>query len=470
MSEKPNLHIRDRAVKALKDSQMRAAVRKAVDRLSGNKDKAAREIPNWEDWRTQTFHIRKHTVENLDYYLGKLVENVRENGGQVHFCGTADEARQTIAGLCQQYGAKLVVKSKSMVTEEIHLNKLLIQRGFEVMETDLAEYILQLADETPSHIIVPAIHKNRYQIAELFSKVAGYPVEPDTPSLTAFARKILREKFMNADIGITGCNFAIAETGSVTLVTNEGNARLSTTIPKALITVMGMERMVPTFEDLEVVLSMLPRAATGQKHTSYMSVINGTRPAGHADGPEKWHLVIVDNGRTNMLGDDEFRQALHCIRCGACFNVCPVYRQIGGHAYASIYGGPIGSVITPLLENDIDFWGELAYASSLCGACTSTCPAKIPIHDLLFKLRNRRVNAGHTAAFEKFAFSMYKRFFKMPGTYKFAMKAGSIGMKVMARDGYIRATPPLLANWTNSRYLPAMPGKTFRDRWEERKR
>lgn len=470
MSDRPALHLRDRAVKALKDDQMRQAVRKAVDRLSGNKDKAARELPDWESWREQTKLIRQHTINHLDYYLKLLTENVRKAGGQVHFALTAEDARQIIAGLCKQYGGKRIVKSKSMVTEEIHLNPVLEKNGMEVVETDLAEYILQLAGETPSHIIVPAIHKNRFQIAELFSKVAGEKVEPDTPSLTRFARKILRDKFMNAEIGITGCNFAVAETGSITLVTNEGNARLTTSLPNVVISVMGMERMIPTFEDLETVLSMLPRNATGQKLTSYISVINSPRQQDDIDGCEKFHLVIVDNGRSRILADDEFRQSLHCIRCGACFNVCPVYRQIGGHAYGSVYGGPIGSVITPLLEKDMVFWGELAYASTLCAACSSACPAKIPLHDLLYKLRERRVHAGHTKVFEKFAFSMWKRFFKLPGTYKFAMKAASLGQKPLVNNGYITAELPFLSNWTNSRYLRAAADETFRDRWEKRKK
>lgn len=470
MSDRPVLHLRDRAAKALKDEQMRQAVRKAVDRLSGNKDKAARELPNWEEWREQTRLIREHTVDHLDYYLALLTQNIRKAGGKVHFASTAGEARQLIAKLCQQYEAKHIVKSKSMVTEEIHLNSALEAAGMEVVESDLAEYILQLAGETPSHIIVPAIHKNRYQIAELFSQVNGEKVEPDTPALTRFARKVLRDKFMNADVGITGCNFAVAETGSITLVTNEGNARLSTALPKVVITVMGMERIVPTFEDLETVLSMLPRSATGQKVTSYVSVINGPRQPGDIDGCEQFHLVIVDNGRSRILADEEYRSALHCIRCGACFNVCPVYRQIGGHAYGSVYGGPIGSVITPLLENDMVFWGELPYASTLCAACTFACPAKIPLQELLFNLRQKRVSAGHTDAVEKFAFGMWKRFFKLPSTYKFAMKAASLGQKPLVKNGYITAALPILANWTNSRYLPAAADKTFRDRWKKREK
>lgn len=468
MSHKPTLHLRDRAKLAVKDEQMRKAVQKAVDRLSGNREKAERELPNWDDWREQGKRIRKHTVNHLDYYLGQLAESVRNKGGHIHFAQTAAEAREVIISICKQSNAKLIAKSKSMVTEEIHLNPALEKEGMAVIETDLAEYILQLAGETPSHIIVPAIHKNRYQIAELFSKVAGTKVEPDTPALTAFARQTLRQKFIEADVGITGCNFAIADTGAISLVTNEGNARLTASLPKVLISVMGMERVLPTFDDLEVILSLLPRHATGQKLTSYISVVNAPRKPEEKDGAEEFHLVIVDNGRSDMLADKEFRQALHCTRCGACFNVCPVYRQIGGHAYGSVYSGPIGSVITPFLQHDFDFWGELAYATTLCGACSTACSVKIPIHDLLIKLRRKRIELGFTHPLERIGFNMWRRVFKLPGTYKFAMKIGSIGQKPFMSDGYIKSGPPPLANWTNSRYFPAAANRIFRDVWKDR--
>lgn len=465
---KPELHLRDRARKALKDEQMRKAVHKAVDRLAGNKAIAAKELPSWDEWREQGKRIRKHTIENLDYYLAQMADSVRSNGGQVHFAATAAEARAVVTGICQQHNAKYICKSKSMVSEEIHLNPELEKAGMTVLETDLAEYILQLAGEMPSHIIVPAIHKNRYQIAESFSKVAGYKVGAETPELTAFARKVLRSEFMRADVGITGCNFGIAETGMVTLVSNEGNARMMTTIPKVLISLMGMERVLPTFEDLECILSLLTRSATGQKLTSYVSVVKAPRQTAESDIAQEFHLVIVDNGRSRILADEEFRQALHCTRCGACFNVCPVYRQIGGHAYGSVYGGPIGAVITPLLENDLKFWGELAYASTLCAACAKACSVKIPLHDLLIKLRQERIKAGYAEAVENFGFKLWKRFFKLPGTYKFAMKAAAIAQKPMVRDGYIKAGPPPLSNWTNSRYFPAAAGKTFHDIWQEK--
>jgi L-lactate dehydrogenase complex protein LldF len=468
MSHKPTLHLRDRAKKAVLNESMRKAVQKAVDRLSGNRQIAETEMPGWNDWREQGKRIRQHTVNHLDYYLGQLSKSVQMKGGHIHFAQTAEEARKVIINICKQSNAKLVAKSKSMVTEEIHLNPALEKEGMAVIETDLAEYILQLAGETPSHIIVPAIHKNRYQIAELFSKVAGKKIEPDTPALTAFARQILRQKFMQADVGITGCNFAIADTGAISLVTNEGNARLTASLPKVLISVMGMERVLPTFDDLEVILSLLPRHATGQKLTSYISIVNAPRKEDEKDGAEEFHLVIVDNGRSRLLADEEFRQALHCTRCGACFNVCPVYRQIGGHAYGSVYSGPIGAVITPFLENDFDFWGELSYATTLCAACSTVCSVKIPLHDLLIKIRRKRIELGFTNPLERIGFNMWRRFFKLPGRYKFAMKVASIAQMPLVKKGYITAGPPPLSGWTNSRYFPAAAQKTFREIWHEK--
>lgn len=461
--------MRERAQEAVKNEQMRAAVRKAVDRLESNKNNAALELGQWDDWRERGKQIREHTVENLDFYLGQLSENVRRKGGNIYFADKGEDAIQIVKDICKKHQAKKIVKSKSMVSEEIHLNKALALEGLEVMETDLAEYILQLAGEAPSHIIVPAIHKNRYQIAELFSKVAGNKIPEDTPSLTAFARRILREKFLEADVGITGCNFAVAESGSVVLVTNEGNARLVTTYPKVHIAIMGMERVLPTFEDLEAILTLLPRSATGQKLTSYVSLINGPRREGELDGAEEFHLIVLDNGRINMLEDEEFRQALHCTRCGACFNVCPVYRQIGGHAYASVYGGPIGSVITPLLENDYKYWGELAYASTLCAACSRVCSVKIPLHDLLIKLRHRKMEAGYSGRIERYMFGLWSESWKRPGTYRALMKSASIIQKPLVRGRVIKWGPPPLSSWTNSRYFPALADQSFRSRWRARR-
>ncbi|MFZ5944923.1 MAG: LutB/LldF family L-lactate oxidation iron-sulfur protein [Bacillota bacterium] len=465
--QKPTRHLRERAVEKLGQEEERNNIRRAVDRLAANKEKAASELGNWDDWRERGKEIRKHVVNNLDYYLKQLTENLIKNGAKVHFANEAKDASRITADICQRHQAKMVVKSKSMVSEEIHLNDKLIEMGIEVVETDLAEYILQLADEAPSHIIVPSMHKNRYQIAQLFSKEAGETLSSDTPTLTAFSRKVLRKKFLTADVGVTGCNFAIAETGSLALVTNEGNARMCNTYPKVHIAIMGMERIVPAFEDFEALLTLLPRSATGQKITSYVSVINGPRKGDDLDGPDELHVIILDNGRSRMLADSEFRQALHCIRCGACFNICPVYRQIGGHSYGSVYGGPIGSVITPLLEDDLDFWGELPYASTLCAACSSVCAVKIPLHDLLLKLRHRKVAAGHTPAMERVTFRLWKNLFQKPGRYRLAMHSAAIFQKPLVRSGYIKIGPPPLSAWTNSRYFPAAAKKSFRQLWQE---
>ncbi|GAB6179529.1 LutB/LldF family L-lactate oxidation iron-sulfur protein [Desulfotomaculum defluvii] len=459
---------RDRARRTLESEFMRKAVQKAVDRLETNKKNASKELGNWDDWRARGRDIRKHTVDHLDYYLGQLADNVRKNGGTVYFAPWAEDARQIISEIIKKHEGKLVVKSKSMVTEEIHLNKTLIEQGHEVVETDLAEYILQLAEEPPSHIVVPAIHKSREQIAQLFSEVAGEKLANDTPTLTAFSRRVLREKFLKADIGITGCNFAIAETGSTSLVTNEGNARLVSSLPKVHIVIMGMERVLPTFEDLEVVLTLLPRSATGQKLTSYVSINNGPRKPGESDGPEHFYLVILDNGRSRMLADDEFRQALHCTRCGACFNVCPVYRHVGGHAYGSVYGGPIGSVISSFLGKDYKEYLGLAYATTLCAACSRVCSVMIPIHDLLLTLRKRYVQAGLPPFSERAAFKVWKTTFKSPGTYRIAMKSAQIAQKPFVNNGYIGRGPAPLSAWTNSRYFPAAADKTFRERWLEK--
>ncbi|NLT95431.1 MAG: iron-sulfur cluster-binding protein [Clostridia bacterium] len=467
MSSVPTKHLRQRALEGLNNSQMRAATRKVVDRLDNGKREASKQLEQWEEWRVQGAKIRQHVIENLDYYLNQLIENVKKSGGHVHLASKGQDAAGIIRDICLQHNAKLVVKSKSMVTEEIRLNKALEEAGIVVQETDLAEYIIALAGEPPSHIIVPSMHKNRYQIAELFSKVAGYQLETDTPTLTAFARKVLRNKYLEAQVGITGCNFAIAESGSITTVTNEGNARMCTTFPKVHIAVMGMERVLPTFEDFEVLLALLPRSATGQKITSYVSVFNGPRKKGEIDGAEEFHLVIVDNNRSKILADPQFRDALRCTRCGACFNVCPVYRQIGGHAYGSVYGGPIGSVITPLLEEDYNFWGELPFASTLCGACTMTCPVKIPLHDLLIKLRNKKVTKGFTSGAEKTVFKIWRRFYQGSGTYRFAMKSAYYLQKPLVRKGYIKFGPPPLSAWTNSRYFPAIAKKSFKEEWNK---
>jgi L-lactate dehydrogenase complex protein LldF len=355
-----------------------------------------------------------------------------------------------------------------MVSEEIQLNEALAKHGVETLETDLGEYIIQLAGEPPSHIIIPAIHKNREQIAELLSKEAGRKLPPDTAILAGFARTRLREKFLQADIGLTGCNFAIAETGSLVLFENEGNGRMVSTLPQTQITFMGMERIIPTWEDLEVMATLLPRSATGQKLTVYMSGISGPRRAADGDGPEEMHIIILDNGRSLQLGDPEFQELLNCIRCGACLNACPVYRQVGGHSYGSTYSGPIGAVLTPALNKDhVEDWNDIADASSLCAACYEACPVKIPLHDMLVSLRRRKAESGHTAFSEKAGMKGFGWVMSNNKRYEKALKLGQFGQIPLVREGMIQAKIGPLKAWNSVRVAPALAKQTFRDSWKK---
>ena len=449
---------------ALQDEFLRAAVRFTADRLRGKKQTATASLGHWEAWRERGRQIRSHTVANLDYYLGQFADHVTARGGHVHFAEDAAEARQLVRRIMHEKQALRVVKSKSMVSEEIGINHLLEAEGIEVVETDLGEYIVQLAKETPSHIIIPAIHKNRQQIKELFTAAGGKNLTTDTKSLTAFARRTMRDKFIHADVGITGCNFGIAESGSVVLFTNEGNADMVTNLPSTHIVLMGMERVLPTFADLETIANLLPRSATGQSITTYMSVLTGCRREADLDGAREMHLIILDNGRSRQLGDEKMQQVLNCIRCGACLNVCPVYRQIGGHAYGSVYPGPIGAVLSPVL-NDGEKYSDLPYASSLCGACSEACPVKIPLHDLLVHLRQRHVDSGHTTRMERLAFKGYQIAFSKPGRLSLAMKVARLGQKPLRRDGHIASRIGPLRGWTEGRDAPAVAPFSFRDRW-----
>ncbi|WP_153126134.1 LutB/LldF family L-lactate oxidation iron-sulfur protein [Peribacillus tepidiphilus] len=449
---------------------MRAAVSSAQERLHGRRLAAAEELGNWEEWRSHSEEIRQHVLENLDYYLYQLSENVAKRGGHVFFAETAEEATQYIKAVAEKKQAKKIVKSKSMVTEEINMNAVLESIGCEVIETDLGEYILQVDDhDPPSHIVAPALHKNKEQVREVFAKKLGYKRTSKPEELTAHVRGILRKDFLTADIGITGCNFAIAETGSVSLVTNEGNGRLVTTIPKTQITVMGMERIVPTHEEFEVLVGMLTRSAVGQRLTSYISAVTGPRGAGEADGPEEFHLVIVDNGRSKILGT-EFQSVLQCIRCAACVNVCPVYRHIGGHSYGSIYSGPIGAVLSPLLGG-YDDYKELPYASTLCAACSEACPVKIPLHELLHKHRQVIVEReGRAPISEKLAMKAFGLGAASPGLYKLGSKIAPSAMSPFTTGSKISKGPGPLKAWTEIREFPAPNKERFRDWFKNREK
>jgi L-lactate dehydrogenase complex protein LldF len=356
-----------------------------------------------------------------------------------------------------------------MATEEIELNRRLEEDyadlDLEIVETDLGEWIAQLAGDHPSHIVGPILHMNRKRITEVLSQTAGEELSPDVEALGSFARKRLREKFLVADIGVTGANFGVAETGTVATVTNEGNARLVTSVPPIHVVVMGIEKMVPRFEDLSVFIRLLARSGTGQKLTVYTNFITGPRGIGELDGAEELHLILMDNGRSKLLGTD-FEEALYCIRCGACLNVCPVYRQTGGHAYGSTYSGPIGAVITPLLKGQKEA-RDLPHASSLCGACWEACPVGIPLHDLLLKLRNQQVEEGIAGKGQALAFKGFENTMKSPALYKISGKAGRLAQKPLKKDGSMRSLPGPLSAWTDSRDLPPLAEKSFRDLWKE---
>lgn len=459
--------VKERAGYALNNEFLRNAVKFTTERLRLGKKLASEEHGNWDAWRERGRQIRLHTIAHLDYYLNEFAEQARANGAHVHFAETAEEAVAISLQIAEHKSAKSVVKSKSMVSEELHLNKALDSIGVEAVETDLGEYIIQLADETPSHIIIPAIHKNRYQIAELLSAEAGEALPPDTAIMAGFVRMKLREKFLEADIGMTGCNFAIAETGSMVLFENEGNARMVTTVPKTQITLMGMERIIPSWSDLEVMATLLPRSATGQKLTVYMSGISGPKRALDADGPDEMHIIIIDNGRSLQLGDPEFQELLNCIRCGACLNACPVYRHIGGHAYGGTYSGPIGAVLTPALNKNVAEWDDIANASSLCGACYEACPVKIPLHDMLVSLRRRKIEAGRGDKLEAMGMKGFSAVMGNAKRYRSVVSLGKWGQKLVVRGGEIRTRIGPLKGWNSYRVTPSLPKHSFRDRWPE---
>ncbi|AUS26483.1 LutB/LldF family L-lactate oxidation iron-sulfur protein [Paenibacillus sp. P2(2022)] len=460
-----NQKVKKRAELALNDDFLRNAVRFTTERLRNGKRVASEQHGNWEEWRERGRQIRLHTIAHLDYYLNLFVENARANGVHIHFADTAVDAVRITLDIAAHNQARSVVKSKSMVSEELHLNQALEGADIETIESDLGEYIIQLAGEAPSHIVIPAIHKNRYQIAELLSKEAGEELSADTTILAGFVRKKLREKFLEADIGMTGCNFAIAETGSMVLFENEGNARMVSTLPKTQITLMGMERIIPSWTDLEVMATLLPRSATGQKLTMYMSGISGPRRSQDADGPEEMHIIIVDNGRSLQLGNPEFQELLNCIRCGACLNACPVYRHIGGHAYGGTYSGPIGAVLTPALHGNIEEWNDIASASSLCGACYEACPVKIPLHDMLVYLRRRKVEAGQGDKLETIGMKGFAAVVSSSKRFAAAIRLGQIAQKAVVRKGEITLKLGPLKGWNTYRVAPSLANKSFRQHW-----
>ena len=457
---------------AIGDQRLQGALDLAMSRMAVGRNASFKAFEDYENVRDQARRIRAHTLSRLDHYLDQFTQQVEARGGTVFYAQTAEDAIRYVCDLARSKNVQTVVKSKSMVTEELELNGHLEATGAKVVETDLGEYVVQLAHDHPSHIVAPIIHWTKQDVADLFRRELGATDEDlaDVPQMTAFARRTLRRAFLQADMGISGVNFAIAETGGVCICTNEGNGRLTTTLPRIHVAMMGIERIVPSMEDLGVVLQVLGRSATGQKLTVYTNIVSGPRREAEPDGPEELHVVMLDNGRSKLLGS-ELSEILYCIRCGACLNVCPVYQEIGGHAYGSVYPGPVGSVLTPGLRG-IGHFHELPNASSLCGACREVCPVRIDIPRMLLKLREEATHdataLADTPLWLRVGLRGYRWMALRPSLFRFAGRAGGMMSRLIARDGWIAKLPGPLGGWTKSRDFPAIPAKSFTQRWNER--
>ena len=455
---------------AIENEPLQKALSQAAGRFDVHRRHAFEAFPEGEALRDRARDIKTRTLASLDRHLGQLADSVERLGGQVHWAADAAEARRIIVELIRARQARLVVKSKSMTTEEIGLNGALESAGVETIETDLGEYIIQLAGEAPFHIIAPALHKTREEVTQLFVDKLGAPRLENRQDLMQEARRRLRESFGKADVGITGVNFAVAETGSIAVVENEGNARLTTSLPKVHIAVMGMEKVIPDLESLAVFLKILARSATGQKMSSYVSVVSGPAREDEEDGPEEFHLVVLDNGRSRLLADPELRESLNCIRCGACLNVCPVYRRAGGHSYGWVYSGPIGAVINPTLIG-ADQAAQLPFASSLCGACRDVCPVRIDLPRMLLAQRQRVIAEGKARRGlpERLAVRGFVSSSTSAVRYRWANRILYWVSRLFSRrSGWWR--PPLAAGWTGLRDAPVPSTETFRQRWQRNRR
>ena len=488
---RPRPTFQQRARQALNNSQLRRNLYKATHTIRAKRGNVVGEMPDWQELREAGRAIKDSTMRHLDTYLLQLEAAVQQAGGHVHWASDAREANDIITRIVAEHDAREVIKVKSLTTDEIKLNEALATKGITAIETDLAELIIQLAGESSSHILVPAIHKNRSEIRELFLRnmpvnelAAGIATDQrqlldteinalsdDPPALTAVARAHLRNKFLSTPIAISGANFAVAETGTLCVVESEGNGRMCVTLPQVLISIMGIEKVIPTWQDLEVFLQLLPRSSTGERMNPYTSLWTGVS---HDDGPQEFHLVLLDNGRTQVLADTVGRQTLDCIRCSACLNICPVYERTGGHAYSSVYPGPIGAILTPQLLG-IERASSLPYASSLCGACYDVCPVKINIPEVLIYLRGRivrqkqdhhRLRANIDP--EHVAMRLMARTFASRERYEQAQRLARLGQLPFIHKGSITSLPGQLAGWTMVRDLQPVPAQSFRDWWRSR--
>jgi len=461
------------ARRSLADSQLRRNLRTATSTIREKRAGVVAERDDWPALREAGRRIKAYSTRHLDHHLEMLERTVTDHGGVVHWARDAAEANAIVSQLVRETGAQEVIKVKSLTTDEIDLNAGLAAAGIAAIETDLAELIIQLGDDRSSHILVPAIHLNRDEIAQLFRRhlPGAQDLGSEPAQLAEAARRYLRAKFLSVPVGVSGANFAVAQTGTVCVVESEGNGRMCTTLPDTLITVMGIEKVLPRFSDLDVMLQLLPRSSTGERMNPYTSLWTGVR---HGDGPRAFHLVLLDNGRTDVLADEVGREALHCIRCSACLNACPVYQRTGGHAYGSIYPGPIGAILAPQLSR-LDDHADLPWASSLCGACYEVCPVKIDIPAILVHLRRRVIangGRGHGRMDpERLAMAALGSVFASRRRYEAAQRAARAGAWPLSRDGRIeRRLPGPLRGWTAARDLPSPPAQTFREWWRERER
>lgn len=462
-----SMHFKSKSSMQLDNAHFQKNMRRFGRGFAEKRAAAVAQLDIFEALRDAGKDIRNRGLENLDAYLIKFEEAATARGTVVHWAETAEDVNRIVIEIAQANGVKKIVKSKSMVSEESGLNHALEAVGIQAIETDLGEYIVQLAKEPPSHLIAPAIHKSKEDVAELFQQHHNLPYKLDIPDLTKEARQILRPHFLSADMGISGGNFLIAETGSVALVTNEGNGRMVTTAPKIHVAITGIEKVLPTLDDLATIMRLLPRSATGQSISNYVTVLTGPKAKDDSDGPEQSHVILVDSGRSAMLGT-AMQEALRCIRCGACMNHCPVYQNIGGHSYGWVYPGPIGAVLTPNfvgLENALD----LPQAATLCNACGVVCPVKIPLPDLMRQLREKQIEQNLRPFGERLSIKIWRYVALRPGLYAFATKlATRFGKLLGGSEGMIHRLPRL-DGWTKGRDMPAPTGKTFRELYAQKK-
>jgi L-lactate dehydrogenase complex protein LldF len=463
----PLTHFKEDAERKAGDLRHRGIIQTAMGKYEVVRDQRKLWFSDWQGARNLAARTKFEAVNHLDRHLEQFARLLESRGTKVHWASNAQQGRDIILGILREKNAKVVVKSKAMTSEEIHLNDAMEKSGYEVVESDLGEYIVQLREEPPYHLVFPAMHLTRGEIKDLFQKKLNDAPSDDPEELTMVARRALRKKYLQADVGITGANFAIAETGMISITENEGNARLTAALPRTMITLVGIEKVLPRLDDLALFLPMLAVMGTGQALTCYNTQYGGPRQPGESDGPEEYHVVLLDNQRTLLLADAEQRDSLGCIRCGACLNVCPIFRNVGGHTYGTVYGGPIGSVITPHLRGLHD-WKHLSYASSLCGACTETCPVKIDLHHhLLQNRRNASQGAGSSPnLLQKLAFKAFTPIATRPALWKFITRVSRVGMKLrsLVNGSILDPARP----WTKTRELPPIARQSFREWWRLR--